>query len=375
MAACDRGSDEATGAKLSNPDVGSHIVRLSEKAIQQVGLRVRRVGTEAFAISRDFPATVQPNANRLADITTLVRGRAVDIHVDLGEDVKAGAVLATLESSELGLAQSAYLKAGAKLFVAERAFTRAKTLLEGKVIGQADYQRREGEWITAQAEVQEAQDRLRLLGMKEHGIRRLTEEKTIRSTVSVVAPFDGRVIARNVVRGEVVETHDKLFALADLSEVWVVGNVPEKDVSSIHRGQTVEIKTAAYPHDTFQGQITYVSDVLDPSTRTMRVRVSVRNPDIRLKPEMFATIRVWSADETNVLAIPSEAVQQDRGEAVVFVQTDTGQFERRSVRLGDDSGGLVRVLDGLHVGELIVTKGAFELKSELTARQQGSPLP
>jgi hypothetical protein len=177
----------------------------------------------------------------------------MDIHVDLGQDVKAGALLATLESSELGLAQSAYLKSAARFSVSERAFTRAKSLLGEKVIGQADYQRREGEWITAQADMQEAYDRLRLLGMKEPEIRRLAQDKTIRSTVSVQAPFDGRILARNIVRGEVVDATDKLFALADLTEVWVVANVPEKDVASIHKDQAVEVRVIAYPERNVSG--------------------------------------------------------------------------------------------------------------------------
>lgn len=371
VAACDQASNTATGAKLSDSTAASGVVHLTAEEMQRAGIQVKAASKGAFRVSHDFAATVQPNANRLADITTLVRGRAMDIHVDLGQDVKAGALLATLESSELGLSQSAYLKATARLSVAERAFNRAKSLLEEKVIGQADYQRREGEWVTAQADMREAYDRLRLLGMKDPEIGLLAQDKRIRSTVSLLAPFDARVLARNIVRGEVVDATDKLFALADLDEVWVVANVPEKDVASVHKDQTVEVRVIAYPNEIFQGRITYVGDVLDASTRTMHVRVSVPNPDTRLKPEMFASVRVWSAPESDALLIPTEAIQQDGGEAVVFVQTNPGQFERRAIALGEENAGLVQILDGLREGEVIVTNGAFELKSELATRQQG----
>jgi cobalt-zinc-cadmium efflux system membrane fusion protein len=369
---CDQASDTATEAKLPDSPATIGVVHLTAEEMQRAGIQVKAVSKGAFRVSHDFAATVQPNANRLADITTLVRGRAMEIHVDLGQDVKAGALLATLESSELGLSQSAYLKATARLSVAERAFNRAKSLLEEKVIGQADFQRREGEWVTAQVDMREAYDRLRLLGMKDPEIGRLAQDKTIRSTVSLLAPFDARVLARNIVRGEVVDATDKLFALADLAEVWVVANVPEKDVASVHKDQAVEVRVIAYPNEMFQGQITYVGDVLDASTRTMRVRVSVPNPDTRLKPEMFASVRVWSAPESDALLVPSEAIQQDGGEAVVFVQTNPGQFERRAVALGEENAGLVQILDGLREGEVIVAHGAFELKSELATRQQES---
>ena len=375
IAACDQTPNTATGAKLSESSAAKGIVHLAPQEIEHAGIEVKLIAKGAFRIAHDFAATVQPNANRLADITTLVRGRAMDIHVDLGQDVTAGALLATLESSELGLSQSAYLKSAARFSVSERAFTRAKSLLEEKVIGQADYQRREGEWITAQADMQEAYDRLRLLGMKEPEIRRLAQDKTIRSTVSVQAPFDGRILARNIVRGEVVDATDKLFALADLTEVWVVANVPEKDVASIHKDQAVEVRVIAYPNEMFQGRITYVGDVLDASTRTLRVRVSVPNQDTRLKPEMFASVRVWSAPVADALLVPLEAVQQDGGQPVVFVQTTPGQFQRRPVTLGEENAGVVRILGGLQEGEVIVTNGSFELKSELATRQQGAPLP
>ena len=370
-AACENEPKEATGANPANVALPQHIVNLTAQEIQHAGIQVAPVTKGAFRTHRDFPATVQPNANRLADITTLVRGRAIDIHVDLGQDVEAGDLLATLQSSELGLAQSAYLKAYAKLSVAKRAFDRAKSLLSEKVIGEAEFQRREGEWISAEAEVREAYDRLRLLGMNDAEMQSLARDKKIRSTVRIQAPFAGRVIARNLTRGEIVEPGEKLFGVADLGEVWVVASVPEKDVRHIAKEQPAQVRLPAYPGEIFDGRITYVGDVLDPGTRTMGVRVAVPNPDKRLKTEMFATVRVLGGSEPDVLTVPVGSVQQDAGGPVVFVQTDSGVFERRSVKLSEEIDGVFRVQDGLSPGELIVTNGAFELKSELAGRSQG----
>jgi cobalt-zinc-cadmium efflux system membrane fusion protein len=294
--------------------------------------------------------------------------------VDLGQEVKSGALLAILYSSELGMAQSGYLKAVAKLYVAERAFKRAQSLLEEKVIGVAEMQRREGEMISIRAEKRESQDRLRLLGMSDELIERLDREQTIQSHVPIVAPFDGRIITRNLTKGEVVETTEKLFVVADLSEVWVIANIPEKDIPYIHQdqskqGQNVEILLTTYPGQVFHGKITYVGDVLDIHSRTMRLRIEVPNPDRRLKPEMYATIRVYSDPETNVLVVPESSVQRERDRKFVFVQRDARSFEARDVKLGESNGDVVKVLDGLKEGETLVTQGAFVLKSELLGEQ------
>lgn len=372
LTGCTKDSEEATGAKPAVATASSSTVRLKPEAVAEAGIEVRPVARGEFRLHRDFPATVQPNKNKLAEVTTLVRGRAVDVYVDVGEDVKGGALLARLYSSELGLAQASFLKAGAKLHEAELAFERARGLLEDRAISVAEFQKREAEVKSVRAEAREARDRLQALGMHEPDIQRLEREHTISSYVPISAPFTGRVITRNLAKGEVVETSHELFTVADLSDVWAVANVPEKDIRFIHRNQSVEVLVAAYPNETFQGTITYVGDVLDATTRTMRLRVTVPNREGRLKPEMFATVRVYTKTEPGVLTVPAAAVQRDRNETVVFVQLDPERFARRPVSVSDESGGLVQVFDGLREGERVVTKGAIVLKSE-ALRQQLEP--
>jgi cobalt-zinc-cadmium efflux system membrane fusion protein len=306
----------------------------------------------------------------MAEITTLVRGRVVEVYADLGQEVKANAPLAILYSSELGLAQSGYLKARAKLHVAEQAYARAKFLLQEKVIGEAEAQRRQAELLSIQAETNEAHDRLKLLGMNDEEFRRLERTREIRSVVPIVAPFAGRIIGRRLTRGEVVETTENLFVLADLSEVWVQANIPEKDIPFVHAvhasgDMKAEVRINAYPKEIFKGTITYVGDVLDPVTRTMQLRLELSNSDGRLKPEMFASIRLFSEAQPDRLAVPEAALQRDQGRTFVFVQRSATEYEMREVRVGESNGTLISVLDGLNEGEQVVTHGAFVLKSEL----------
>ncbi|HRA97070.1 MAG TPA: efflux RND transporter periplasmic adaptor subunit, partial [Nitrospira sp.] len=275
LSGCEGPPPNATGANPPPPSLDKSLVRLTAEEMKSAGIIIKPVMRSEFRTIRDFPGTVEPNEHALAEITTLVRGRVIDVYADLGREVKGGTLLALLYSSELGMAQSAYLKATAKLNVAERAFRRAESLLKEKVIGVAELQRREGEMLSLRAELREARDRLLILGLTEEDLRNLDRNHTIRSHVPVVAPFDGRVIARNLTKGEVVETTEKLFVVADLSDVWVTAVIPEKDIPYIRAdqtgaGQSVEVHVAAYPGQAFQGRITYVGDVLDPATRTMR---------------------------------------------------------------------------------------------------------
>ena len=329
-----------------------------------MALEVTPVARGQFRAQREFPATVQPNENELAEVTTLIRGRVVKVYVDVGQDVKKDTLLAMLHSTDLGVAKGAYLKAAAKLHEAELAYERTKDLHQHKAVSLAELQRREAEMKTARAEARETQNRLELLGVPQQEIERVSREHTIKADVPLRAPFAGRVIMRNITRGEVVETQQKLFTVADLSDVWVVANVPEKDVQFIRKDQRVDVVASAYPHAVFSGTITYISDVLDPATRTMRLRVTVLNPDKVLKPEMFATVRVHAASTPDALTVPLAAVQRNPTGPMVFVQQDPGQFEARRVMLGEESGEVVTILDGLHEGEQVVTKGAFVLKSE-----------
>jgi cobalt-zinc-cadmium efflux system membrane fusion protein len=344
-------------------------VRLTQEEMASLTLTVVPVIRGEFRRFRDFQGIVEANEHALANITTVVRGRVVAVYADLGQEVKKGQLLAVLSSSDLGTAQSTYLKASAKLHVAQHAATRATRLLAENGIGIGEDQRRQGEMIGLRAENREARDHLRLLGMSREEVTRLNREQTVHSYVSIEAPFNSRVIARNLTIGEVVETMEKLFVLADLSEVWVTANIPEKDIAYIYHDhaklQLVEVRVLAYPHEVFQGRITYVGDALDRVTRTMRLRIELPNAHRLLKPQMYAAIRVYSEPEPDVLMVGERAVQRMGNRTVVFVQRQVGLFEARDVKLGDSNGQQIKALEGLREGEQVVEEGAFVLKSEL----------
>lgn len=374
IVACGSKPEEPAPSKPLSASSQSGLLHLTAEERARITLEIVPASRGAHRVVREFPATIQANQNELAEVTTLIRGRVVKVHVDVGQDVKKGALLAMLHSMDLGVAEGDYLKAGARLHEAELAHARAKELYENKAVSLAELQRREAAMKTARAELRETKNRLELLGVPREEIDRLDRELTIKADVQLRAPFDGRVIMRNLTRGEVVETQQKLFTVADLSDVWVIANVPEKDVAFIRRDQTVEMVAAAYPHALFSGTITYVGDVLDPATRTMRVRITALNPGRLLKPEMFALVRVYATPEPASLAVPLAAIQTGSAGKMVFVERADGAFEVRPVRVGEEYGDAVAILDGLREGERVVAGGSFALKSEME-RYKIEPTP
>ena len=363
---CGKGEDDSATRKPIPSEESDAVVRLTPKASLGSDIEVLTVVRGEFRQHRDFPGTVTPNENELAEVTALVRGRVVKVFVDVGQDVAKGTSLAQLDSTDLGLAQSAYLKAVARLHEAKLVYERVRDLHQDRAVSAAEVEKREAEMLTVRSEANEARNRLALLGMQETDVSRLEREHKIRPSVAISAPFAGRVVARDITRGEVVEPTQKLFTVADLTTVWVVANVPEKDVRFIRRDQKVEVLLTAYPGEVFEGTITHISDMLDPATRTMKLRVTVPNPEPvhPLKPEMFAAVRVHAAPERDVLTIPLSAVQRAQRGPMAFVRLTADQFEARPLKLAEDNGEVIKVVDGLREGEEVVAKGAFGLKSE-----------
>lgn len=346
------------------PTSPPNMVTLKPEMLASAGIEVVPIVRGEFRLHQDFPAVVLPNENKLAEVTTLIRGLVEEVYADVGHDVERGTSLALVHSTDIGLSQASYLKAAAQSHEASLAYERARELYEQQVVSLAELKRREAAMRVAHADLRETTHRLELLGVPGEEIRRLDRERTVRSDVPIRAPITGRIIMRNLTRGEVVEMAQKIFTVADLSDVWVVGNVPEKDVQFIHSEQSVEVRATAYPGRVFPGTISYISDVLDPATRTMRLRVTAPNSKKLLKPEMFASVRVYAEPEPEAVMAPVSAVQRSGESSYVFVQLDGGRFEKRPVVLGPETDQVVAVLNGLQDGERIVTAGTFVLRSE-----------
>ena len=224
----------------------------------------------------------------------------------------------------------------------------------------------EAEYMSAKARMEERREHFYHYGFLNTEIDEMVDEsrKYGHATIPIIAPFKGRIVERIVAVGQVVDISTKLFKLIDLSTVWVWANIYEKDLGMVKKGQEIFITVTPYPDRVFTGRITYISDTVDPATRTVKVRAELENFERLLKPEMFATVKILTGKGENLLAVPESAIQREGENTIVFVVRDENTFEKRVVSIGPEVGGYNQIISGLKEGERLVTKGAFTLKSE-----------
>jgi len=349
---------EAAGGE-HDPD---GMVRISKAGLERSGIRTEPVGLELLVGGVDVPAEVQLNPNRTAHITPMVAGQIDEVHVSLGDSVKANQALATMRSVALGEARSSVTNARAAVEVARANFVRQEELKREGIGSQRAYLEAQGELRSSESDLAAATERLHVYG----GRKGAGSKTTIRS------PLTGIVIERHATAGEVVSDGSSLFMVSDLSRVWVVGRVYEQDVAAARIAAPAVVSLQAYPGKTWPGQVSYVSHTLDPHTRTLDIRVELDNPDGTLRPGLFGRIslRPQGGGAEPVMVIPKSAVQRVEGQTLVFVATEEpGVFRPTFVTLGARTRDKVEVRDGAVEGDQVVVSGAFTLKSELLRGQ------
>lgn len=306
---------------------------------------------------------VEADATRLATISAPVTGRILEVKAVEGQNVRRGEVLATIYSTELPELQSDFLKAQLQRQAADRAVGRAKQLLQAGVIGSAELQRRESELYQAAAEVSGLRERLRILGLTDEALNALEKSRRLTSIMDIVASIDGTVLERKSTIGQIVQAAEPVFVVADLSQVWLVADVPEQSAGNLSIGKRVHAEIPALAGQKLAGRIAFVSATVNPETRTVTTRMSVPNANRRLKPSMLTTMTLVDGTERR-LVIPADAVVRDGNNDSVFVRANQDTFVLKPVKLADEIAGVRVVEEGLTDAELIVTKGAFHLNNE-----------
>jgi membrane fusion protein, heavy metal efflux system len=338
-------------------------ISIGPEAAKRAGIRTVEVKRGPIAATIMVPGTVASNSYRETKINALLGGIAREVSAELGAAVGRGQPLAVIFSSELADAQMKYLSLRAMLHADNQKLERTSRLTE---IGAAS--RQELEEVTASTtarttELAAAGQRLQLLGLTSVQVDRLTEPSQIVSELTVTAPSTGVVIARGVNQGQVLQAGQELFVVADLSSVWVIGDLYEKDFATVRMG-TPAVITAAGP-SRMRGRVAYIDPRVDAATRTAKVRVEVPNAARTLRLGMFAQVTFEAAEGRSGFLVPRQAVQAVGERSVVYVATaDEGRFEERIVRVGTPSSDAVEILDGIRAGERVVTEGSFYLRAE-----------
>jgi cobalt-zinc-cadmium efflux system membrane fusion protein len=388
---------DTTGTVDVSEETASHppqgVVEISVVAQQNGGIHTARAQMTALPTTLQLTAVVTPVEPRVAHIRPLARGIVDEVSVMLGQRVREGEPLVTIDNIELGERVGEYLvevaarrQAAAELTVRERELRRAEALIAIEGIAQRELDVRQAAFAHAQAavaslhaQVARVEEQLHRFGLSEANVAALlpepqssgdgagltgaTDGHRVASHGVLRAPFAGVITAYDVAPGELVDPDDHLFTITDVTEVWVLANVYERDLASVRTDVPVTIALDAYPGRTFPGRLTYVSDVVDPETRTVKVRCVVDNAEGLLKLGMFVRVVIPTGDQRETVVVPAEAIQQIDGQSVVFVRLSPTQFRRRDVETGATAGSLIEIGSGLEPGTEIASAGSFHLKT------------
>jgi len=344
-------------------------VKMTVEAQKQNGVLVVEAVKHSLGGALSVTGKVAVNADRIAHVSPRIPGKIVSVRASLGDSVASGQALATLDSVELGEALNRYRQSKTRLQLAKNKLDRALALSEKKILARKDVFQAESDYQIAQAEFHNDEERLALYGVSVSGLKNGRPERPL---LTVRSPISGVITEKEAVVGELSDPAKSLYTVADLSLVWVLVDINEKDLAKVYKGQDAIVTVGAFPDLKLKGRITHIADLVDEAARTVKARVEVANLGRKLKPEMFATVELTlPADTPPALAVPEEALQELHGGKVLFVTEDGAEFEPRKVALGRMTGGMAEVISGLKEGERYVAKGSFLLKSELQKGELG----
>ena len=328
--------------------------------------------------------------DRMANIGPVHEGRIVRLYAGQGSRVSKGQKLADLESADIDQAEADYLKAladvenarrtsSAEIKLAQANYDRTKLLYEKTITAGKNLQAAEHDLEVAQAAAANSQAttkaaliaarrHLLVLGLRDSDIDALSGKPGLGAVFSLTSPIQGIVVERTATIGATVGTDANLFKIIDISRVWIDANVFERDLARVRLGQEARVSVPAFPGSTFTGKVILINSVVDPDTRTVKVRTEVPNPDGRLKPDMFANVSIITAQNRAAVSIPQSALLNDEGKTIVFV-ADGNTYKKRQVTAGIQGNDRVEIIDGLQAGEKVVVKGNYLLLQQSKPEQ------
>ncbi|HZT72390.1 MAG TPA: efflux RND transporter periplasmic adaptor subunit [Terriglobales bacterium] len=327
-------------------------------AAQMTHLSLYTVAPTTLVRTLRLPGTVVYNGFHTTAVITQVGGRVTRILAQPGEHVRAGQPMLYVSSPDYSADRAAFLKARDAFQLADKNYRRAQDLYEHQAIAEADLLQAASARTQAEADFQNAEQALRILGVADPAAVAARPSPDI----PVLAPISGLVVDREAMPGQVVQAGStQLFTLSDLHTVWVLVNVFERDLAYVHVGDPVTVHSDAYGRD-FHGRISYLGASLDPTSRTLQARIVTRNPGEELKNQMYVTAVVQAGVERRAIAVPDAAVlRDDVNQPFVYVAVPgrTGTFARRLVQIGESEAGRTQILSGLQPGERVIAEGSL----------------
>ncbi len=350
---------------------GDVIVTLTPEMTARAGIKTISASAGAVATTLRLPGVVQPNAYREVAVTSLVSGRVTQVTAELGARVMAQDPLATIYSPELAEAQTAFIAARAEQVTHQQRQTRTQRLTAIGAATREELEIHESDRAGIDAQVEVARARLALLGIPEDRTQRLTGPQDVVTTLTVRAPLAGVVTKRAANAGLNIDPATPLFTIVDLSTVWVIADLYERDFARVRVGSTATVTSGAYPGVALRGRVSYIDPQVQAETRTANLRIEVPNAGERLRLGMFVDAQVGESEARTGILVPTSAVQAVGSDTVVYVADaqQEGRFTERKVDVTPSTDGQSLVVAGLQAGDRVVTDGAFFLRAERERRQ------
>jgi cobalt-zinc-cadmium efflux system membrane fusion protein len=345
---------------------------LSEK--QAATLKIGDVASRDFTLFKTAVGTIDFNEDLLVQVFSQYPGKILKANYNIGDDVKAGDILFTIDSPDLLQAESALLAAAGVLELQKRTLARALNLLKAGGSAQKDVDQSTSDQQTAEGNFKAARDAVRIFGKTDAEIDQVVEMRKVDSTLLVPSPISGRIVARSAAPGFLVQPGNAPapYSVADLTTMWMLANVVETDAPAYKLGQDVEVRVPAYPDKVFKGHVTALGAMLDPNSHRQLVRSKIDDPEHLLRSGMYASFVIRVGDPVRSLAVPANGVvREGDGTMTVWVTSDSRHFTKRTVKLGLLQDGWNQILEGLKPGETVVTDGAVFLSNKLLLGDAG----
>jgi cobalt-zinc-cadmium efflux system membrane fusion protein len=362
-----------TAAQRSVPDK-ENIASLDLTEKQTGSLKIGPLGTHEFAIQKTSVGTIDFNENVLVQVFSQYSGKILKAFYNVGDDVKRGDVLFTIDSPDLLQAESTLLAAEGVLELQKKTLARLTALLKSGGAAQKDVDQSTSDEQTAEGNFKAAKDAVRIFGKADEEIELILSNRKVESTLKVPSPISGRIVTRNAAPGFLTQPGNPPppFQVADVSTMWMIANVIETDAPSYKLGQEVEVTVPAYPDKIFKGHVTNLGSMLDPNSHRQLVRSEIDDPEHLLRGGMYASFVNRVGNAVTSFAMPENGVvREGDGTMTVWVTTDRRHFIKRTVTIGLRQDGWVQILDGLRPGETVVTDGAVFLSNKLLLGEAG----
>ena len=331
-----------------------------------IGLQTTAVKTMPLELVISVPGQIVPNQNQVAVVSPFIESSINCVFVNVGDRIKKGDMLVCLSSPEIGIQRAEYDKAKAELEIEKQNFERKQKLYQEKIISDKAFQEAELKKKVAEVNFNYAMKKLLALGIRENEIDDPPSDhsEAVGSTIHLYSPISGILTYRDASIGQKVGQATKLFEIINLKTVWLEADIFEKDLTKIKIGQKVKVRVSAYPDEIFIGKIFFIGSTLNQQTKTINIMVEIRNTSEKLKPGMFANTNIVIGEKANALVVPKNAILEDENLIVVFVKEQEG-YHRHVISPGIESDEFIEVLAGLKEGDVVVTKGNYQLKSKL----------